>query len=187
MTDARLKGSWLGAMRFDGLSDCAWRVFTGALMWSVEQGTDGLIPTRYLRTLHPDGEQPEAYAELLAARLWISCATGYQLLDWAGDLGQSTAQEIEAYKENARNRQRTWRENQRKKLEDKNTRAVPQLPTKDPAMRDVTRDVTRDVGNGEGEGEGTDSEAATSETFWPVVDIPQSWVDPETGVVEELI
>lgn len=177
MTDARLPSGWLGSIRFDSLSDCAWRVFTGALMWSVEQGTDGLIPTRYLRTLHPDGEQPGAYAELVAAHLWIACPTGFQLLDWSGDLGQSSAQEIATYKENARNRQRRWREEQRKKLERKNQGAASQGLTADSAMRDVTRDV----GNGNGAGEGTDSGGAETAEFWPVAHIPETRVNPETG------
>ena len=109
MADARLRGAWLGKMRFDDLSDTAWRVFTSALMWSTEQGTDGAIPARYVRHLHPDGEQPEAVEELVAAGLAQRVDDGLELIDWAGELGQSTAEQVEEYKRKARERMRRRR------------------------------------------------------------------------------
>ena len=54
MTDARLPGRWLTDPHLEALSDRLWRVHTGALMWSAEQGTDGLLPRRTLRLLHPE-------------------------------------------------------------------------------------------------------------------------------------
>lgn len=73
MADARLRAEWLGQMRFDDLSDAAWRVFTSALMWSIGNGTDGVIPRRYLRYLHPDGVIEESVRiELVHAGLWSS-------------------------------------------------------------------------------------------------------------------
>ena len=46
MTDARLPGRWLNDPTLDALTDRLWRVHSGALMWSNEHGTDGLIPRR---------------------------------------------------------------------------------------------------------------------------------------------
>lgn len=158
MTDARLRAEWLGRMKFDALSDTAWRVFTGALMWSVENGTDGKIPSRYLRYLHPDGEQPAAYDEILEAGIWEESFDGYRLLEWDGELGQSTAAQMETYKENARIRQRRHREQERKRLSSKTTKAGTRSLTAGQETRDLTReqthDVTSDVGEGKGEGKG---------------------------------
>lgn len=132
MTDARLPDAWLGNPRFDLLSDEAWRVFTGALMWSARNGTDGWIPERYLRALHPDGEKRAAFAEICEAGVWRKEAradgAGYQLIGWADGLGQSTAEQVERYREKARLRQR------RKRAKDRAEEAP------------VTRDVARDVG-----------------------------------------
>lgn len=112
MTDARLRSEWHGSLRFDDLSDVAWRVFTGALMWSNEHGTDGFIPTRYVSRLHPDGHQPNAVQELVSREFWEPTETGYQLLGWVGVLGQSTAETVEGYRAMARNRMRNHRRKQ---------------------------------------------------------------------------
>lgn len=37
MTDARLRGEWLNHIRFDSLSDAAWRVFTGACLNTIRK------------------------------------------------------------------------------------------------------------------------------------------------------
>lgn len=158
MTDSRLRGEWLNSMRFDDLSDVAWRVFTNALMWSNENGTDGHVPTRYLKMLHPDGVKTEAYAELAAAGIWTSQPVGYFLNDWKGALGQSAAIEVETYKANARGRQQKWRDRQRDKL----ARTVGFQDSDSDVTRYGTRDVTENVGKGEGEGLGKDNEAETS-------------------------
>lgn len=149
MTDARLRGEWLGNLEFDLLSDRAWRVFTGALMWCAQNGTDGFIPDRYHNRLHPDGanlETRKAEKELTDAGLWEKTrhqplGKGYQLIDWDGFLGQSTAEQVETYKANARERQRRYRERERSKLEKR-------------VMSDVTRHVGKGTGEGEREGEG---------------------------------
>lgn len=188
MTDARLKSEWLNAMRFDALTDAAWRVFTGALMWSVDNGTDGAIPTRYLRMLHPDGAKPDAFAEIEKAGLWVATKDGFQLDDWDGALGQSTAAQVAAYKENAMKRARAYRERERAKL----TKPKTNQP---PVTGDVTRDVREHVGEGKGEGEGKGSKESEPEKnsvdlrtgevsedaslpSWPVVSIPGSTSDP---------
>ena len=153
MTDARLPGPWLNTMRFDALSDTAWRVLTGAMMWSAENGTNGLVPARYLRMLHPDGEQPAALSELVTAALGVQQDGGFRLLDWDGALGQSTALQVETYKANGRKRQRDFRERQRMSL----AKAVgfvetPEQADPEPVTRYVTDEATRDVGKGKGEG-----------------------------------
>lgn len=106
MVDTRLRGQWLGARKFEDLSDTAWRVFTLAMMWSNEQHEDGAIPQRYLDRLHPDGPQPAAYAEIEDAKLWVRTPEGYQFNDWAkrDGLGQSTAEYVERRTKEARER-----------------------------------------------------------------------------------
>lgn len=152
MTDSRLRGEWLNSMKFDDLSDSAWRVFTSALMWCNENGTDGFVPTRYLKMLHPDGIKADAHAELVSASLWEQLPSGYRLQGWSGALGQSTANEVETYKANARERQQRWRDREREKK-------AKRVGFTD-SLRDVTRyetgDVTENVGTGEGEGEAQD-------------------------------
>lgn len=133
VTDSRLPGNWLTDIRYADLSDRAWRVFTGALMWSNEQGTDGIVPARYLRLLHPDGDVDEALDELEKAGIVHRPNGGGILLPRWSDrdgLGQSTAEQVRNYRENARERQRRHRES---------TRSV---------TRDSQRDVARDVGKG---------------------------------------
>jgi len=148
MTDSRLREEWLGNMKFDGLSDAAWRVFTNGLIWCNKNGTDGFVPNRYLKHLHPDGEQPAAYRELEDESIWKLGELGAFYADWAGVLGQSTAEEVAAYKANAANRSRKYRAELKTRLENKNARV-----TRD-ATRDDTRDVREHVGKGKGVGQG---------------------------------
>lgn len=152
MADARLRGAWLGKMRFDDLSDTAWRVFTSALMWSVEQGTDGVIPSRYLKQLHPDGEQPSAIDDLVTAGIAERTDKGLELIDWAGELGQSTAAQVEEYKRNARERQRRRRGRLTEVTSEGAGVGDRSAGRDDFAPRDVTRDIPRDVGPGPGKG-----------------------------------
>ena len=72
MVDARLPAEWLGSIRIDNLSDRAFRILAGALMWCNGQGTDGSVPARYTKYLHPDGDDQDAFDELEAAGLWIA-------------------------------------------------------------------------------------------------------------------
>ncbi|MDJ0337625.1 hypothetical protein [Cryobacterium sp. PH31-O1] len=144
MADARLQSHWLNNPEFDDLSDAAWRVLTGALMWSNGRGTDGIIPARYLRMLHPDGEQPEAFRQLEVAGLWIKTATGYQLIEWVKLLGQSTADTVEHNKEMNRIKQQKWRDEQSKKA-GKTSPSFTPTPSVD-VTDDVTGYVTGHVG-----------------------------------------
>ena len=195
MTDARLRGEWLNSMRFESLSDVTWRVLTGALMWSAENGTDGHVPERFLKRLHPDGEHTEAFDELLSVGLWQRSADGFILTDWDGVLGQSPALTVETYKANGRKRQRSFREKTRRNL----AASIGFEPESSaPVTRDVTSSITRDVGIGKGKGEGRDLEALTNSDFvnqsmgevtdghdWPTVSILNS--DPRCGVCQSAL
>lgn len=177
----------------DGLSDVAWRVFTRGLMWCVDNGTDGAVPEKYLRWLHPDGEQESAYVELVKAGVWKRTPAGYQFIDWDGALGQTTAERLEAYQRNGRERQRKYREKEHAKLVAKvSTSEQGKGLRSSLTTGDDTRDVTRDVGLGEGEGEGTDREVTetvnsdTGEVSWPVVEIPKTeWAEDDSGEFKE--
>jgi hypothetical protein len=109
MVDTRLRGDWLHNPRFDDLSNDAWRLFTLAMMWSNEQGTDGHVPTRYARILHPDIDIAVA-AELAAAGLVEQTDDGIQLVGWDSDLGQSSAEYVSRKREEARLRMRNVRQ-----------------------------------------------------------------------------
>ncbi|MET0672615.1 MAG: hypothetical protein ABWY37_03905, partial [Microbacterium pygmaeum] len=137
MVDARLPAEWLGSIRIDDLSDRAFRILAGALMWCNGQGTDGAIPARYTRYLHPDGNDEAGFAELIDAGLWIRVDDGYVLVGWSSELRQSTAAEVEHYRESSRLRQKAYRDRRR---------ATDTAPSVSPVEeRKITRDVTRNA------------------------------------------
>lgn len=113
MTDARLPGRWLHDPAMESLTDRLWRVHTGALMWSNDHGTDGLIPRRTLRLLHPDGATPLDGQGLVSAGLWASEGDGFRVLGWA--LTQSLAADVEHQRERNRLKNQTLRERERQK------------------------------------------------------------------------
>jgi hypothetical protein len=168
VTDARLPGHFLNMPRFDELSDAAVRVLVCSLMWSAEQGTDGAIPARYLRLLHPDGKRPEAFAELVRAGFWQESDFGYEMPGWSTWLRQSTAEQVERYRAGNRMRQQAKRDRA-------HNAAIKAANT-----RHVTRDVSRDVGEGEGEGtgKGESKEQEVPGVQWNVAPIPNSATPP---------
>lgn len=108
MTDARLPSRWLTDPALDALSDRLWRVHTSALMWCAEHGTDGQVPTRSLRLLHPDGATVEDAQGLVDAGLWMANAEdGYEVADWGRS--QSLAADVEAARAAHRERQARYR------------------------------------------------------------------------------
>lgn len=150
MTDARLPGRWLTDPNLEALSDRLWRVHTGALMWSAEQGTDGLIPRRTLRLLHPDAATLADASMLVDADLWAVDGDGFRVLGW--EHSQSLAADIEYQRERNRLKQRAHR-----------ARANAERST-----RDVSGDVTgyvpgESLRTGESE-ESLSSEVSISET-----------------------
>jgi hypothetical protein len=190
MPDTRLPDSWLNNPLFDDLSDAAWRTWTGGLMWANHRGTDGAIPLRYLRMLHPDGEQPAAANELIRASLWRETPEGYQVNDWEG-VGQSTAASIESGKAAARERQAA------KRLRDAGLSPKPPRgtggPTFSPAgdvASDITRDVGRDVGQEGQAGIKSVDSAEISDAksgVWPTVAAPGSGgISNDVGVDKKI-
>lgn len=150
MTDARLPGRWLTDPNLEALSDRLWRIHTGALMWSAEQGTDGLIPRRTLRLLHPDTATPDDANALVGGGLWSVEGDDFRVLDW--EHSQSLAAEVERRRELDRERKR------RQRSRDGVTRDNMQ---DDP--RDVQRESSRQGQDRRGEGF-HGSEVSTSET-----------------------
>lgn len=160
MTDARLKGEWLTAAAHDGLSDAAYRVLHNGLMHSAEQGTDGFIATRELRFLYPGPIDPAILDEIAIAGFWEKTPSGYQFIDWAGKLGQSTAVDVEKQREANRQRKRTQRAREKARRDatddpprDENTperatapETAPQAARAEESQRDTRRDVTVGVG-----------------------------------------
>lgn len=106
-------------------------------MWCNGQGTDGAIPARYTKYLHPDGEDASAFKELEDAGIWRRADDGYVLPGWSLELRQSTAEEVERYREGARRRQKAYRDRQR----DAGSTGAS-----------VTRDATREEGANVGQG-----------------------------------
>lgn len=170
MTDSRLPGRWLTDVRFESLSDRAWRTFCGSLMWSNEQGSNGRIPELAMKYLHPRSVDLPTRNELIAAKLWRSVKDGIQVVDWGPAIGQSLAEDVEAQRANNRERQRKHRQR---------------------ITRDVTRDVTRESLGQDTTGQerpGKDySEAQIDQQTgevgsWPVAPIPGSdeWGDPSS-------
>ena len=104
--------------------DRAFRTLAGALMWCNGQGTDGLIPARYTRYLHPDGDHQVAFDELESAGLWERVTDGYRLIGWSEELHQSTAADLLRYRESSRERQRAYRERKRSALTDPSSTLV---------------------------------------------------------------
>ncbi|PPF32275.1 hypothetical protein C5B93_15895 [Rathayibacter sp. AY1A2] len=88
-------------------------MMTGALMWSAEQGTDGRIPIRSLRLLHPEGTDPKAVAELVQAQFWERNTDHVQVLNWAQT--QSLAVDVEWQRERNRVKNKALREREREK------------------------------------------------------------------------
>lgn len=142
MTDARLRGEWLTAAAHDGLTDAAYRVLHNALMHCAEQGTDGAIATRELRFLYPGVLEQSSLDELEHAGFWERTDSGFQLIGWTTALGQSSAEEVEGYRRNARERQQRRRE--RLKQGSGATEGSQGL-NPEVVPRDIPRDVTRDV------------------------------------------
>jgi hypothetical protein len=153
MTDTRLPEQWLLSPKMLELSDGAWRVFTNALMWCNSQGTDGDLPSRYVKYTYPTGDSSEYVLELLSVGLFEKTENGFVLPDWVG-MGQSPASQVAAYRENNRLRQQKLREKK-----------------KTPQVESVTGDVTRDVGKAP-QGSDTQGEASDMKVSWPVVRIP---------------
>ncbi|KQZ83140.1 hypothetical protein ASD56_12490 [Microbacterium sp. Root166] len=148
MVDARLPSEWLGSIRIDNLSDRAFRVLAGALMWCNGQGTDGIVPLRYTKYLHPDGDDAAAFEELEQAGLWRRDDEGFTLVGWSENLRQSTAEEVQRYREASRRRQKAYRD-RRRGIEVAETSEISRASSvSGDVTHNASRDVTADVGSG---------------------------------------
>jgi hypothetical protein len=163
VTDANLKDPWLGDPRFDDLSDRAWRVFTGGLMWANRQGTDGAIPQRYLVGLHPDGAGETELFELERAGIWETTATGRQFLEWEKQLGQSSAETVEHRKAVNRDKSARKRRADAQKLKALTVKVTGDVPGVGKTRQDKTRQEAFKGGS---------SEDTAKPMGWPVAEIP---------------
>jgi hypothetical protein len=125
-------------------------------MWSAEQETDGVIPSRFLRSLHPSFDDlPEVYREIEAAGLWWEKGDEYEFIGWskrgAEGLGQSTAEQVRTYREGTRRRQQQYRDRL------KGATGVDDAGGSSSALRspDVTHNVASDVTANETENVGS--------------------------------
>lgn len=151
MVDARLPAEWLGSIRIDDLSDRAFRTLACALLWCNEHGTDGLIPARYTRYLHPDGDHQIAFEELEDAGFWVRAADGFHLIGWSEELHQSTAAELRHYRESSRQRQRAYRERKRKPSSNPMSASADLRDVVHEETRFVTRDAMAHLVSGSGD------------------------------------
>lgn len=143
MTDARLPGRWMTDMRFFRLSDHAWRVWTYALMFGAEQGTDGRIDRDAFQFLHRGGVTAGVIDELVNAGLVeVASDGGLLVLDWAASAGQSLAERVQQQRQ--ANKERQARSRARRRERD---------------MGDSTRDVTRYDGGEDRQGEDRQGQA----------------------------
>jgi hypothetical protein len=96
----------------DGLSDRAFRTFVNSLAYGAEHGTDGHLPRRALRVLHPEGVDEATAAELVTADKWSPQPDGcYEVADW--ERTQSLSKQVEWQHERNRRKVRAYRERQR--------------------------------------------------------------------------
>jgi hypothetical protein len=153
MTDTRLPDKWLLNPTLDSLSDGAWRVWTRALIWCNQQGTDGDIPSLYLRYIYPWSDPSEYLLELLNIGWLEETENGFAIPDWEGK-GQSLAAYVTARRETNRLRQQNLR-----------------AKKKSSQGESVTNDVTRDIGQERTGQDRTGQDNYKSET-WPEVRKP---------------
>lgn len=165
MTDARLPGRWLTDPDLEALTDRTWRIHTCALMWSAEQGTDGKIPSRTLRLLHPDGATRDDADALVLAGLWAADGEEFQILHW--ERTQTLAAAVEQTRERNRRNQARWRERERDR------RAEPGSST-----RRVSAYESGDVGAYAG---GEDRRGEDSSPTSPEVTIQRATSQPGDG------
>jgi hypothetical protein len=153
MTDTRLPDKWLLNPDLDNLSHGAWRLFTRALMFCNQQGTDGEILALYMRHIYPWGEYSD-YVQELAVIGWMEITDkGFVIPGWQ-EKGQSTAAQVEHWLAQSRERQQRSRDK-------KKGSTAPQ----------PTGDVTRDVGQ-DRSGQDRSGQAKYEETIWPEVRKP---------------
>lgn len=175
MTDTRLAESFLTHPALDALSDAAHRVYVLGLVYAVSHGTDGRLPRRALRYLHPDGAQPVLVDELLAAGLWQRTGEDYRVRHFLRY--QSSAEQVRLAAE-ARQAQRA--SEAERKREQRAKRKAAESPGGVPpdVPPDVPGDAGRDSTGQDSDRTGQAGQAPRSEQLWPVTArIPGSSTD----------
>lgn len=161
MTDTRLAESFLTHPTIDGLSDAAHRVYTNGLVYAVAGSTDGRLPQRALRLLHPDGTTKTVVKELVNAGLWTAVGDGFEVRNFLRY--QSSAEQVKQAAE-ARQQQRAADAERKRRQRHK-----------DRVSADVTPDVTPDIRTGstgrQGQ-EGQEGSKTGDESNWPTVTEP---------------
>lgn len=140
MTDARLPGRWLTDRRLMRLSDAAFRLHVTALMFAVENRTEGELDDADL-SLVPRVD-PGRAVELEKAGLWTRerdhwCIAGFD----ATQTSRAQLEGLDQRQKQDRQRAQRYRENRRRSRD---------------ASRDESRDDPRDdkgIGTGTGQGQ----------------------------------
>jgi hypothetical protein len=167
MSDLRIPYRWLADRRMNRLSDSAFRSYVNAFGWSVEQRTDGLI-TRDDFTLIPRFQEKHL-DEIVKAELWRPLdVDSWQIVEY--EATQTSRADFEVL-DHARKSSREKKQRQRAR-----DKAVS--PGTVPGMFEGTAQ--------ERKGQARQGQESTAVT-WNVVQIPETWVDPATGEIEELI
>lgn len=162
MTDTRLVEGFLTNPKIDGLSDAAFRTYINGLVYAVSAGTDGYLPGRALRLLHPDGARPDTSLELVKRRLWEPATDGWRIHDF--DKHQTSAEQIERSRELARARKQRERDKKTEEAMSRATGRVTGRVTAAATPKDSDRTVdsdrtTKAADNGTTDGQGADPRA----------------------------
>lgn len=174
MTDARFPDRWLFDIRLANLSDSEFRSFAMAMIWAVGTRTDGHVPQAALKLI--PGFSPGSVSALVGQGLWIPRAAG-EGWDIAEFIGTQTSRSDLEVLERARRADREKKRRQRAAKAYRSSESQGQSPG--------TNEGTTQERTGE-ERTGKDG----GEVSWPVARIPDSpelWLNPETGVLEEVI
>lgn len=105
---ADLPQHWLDDPVMFGLSDGAWRLYTGALMWCIGR-TNGQVPWQMVSRLTPgsDSDRQVAIKELIEAELVSSDECALWVENW--DEHQSTVEQIQDHRRKLRERVAKYR------------------------------------------------------------------------------
>jgi hypothetical protein len=167
LANVNLPAFWLLNPDMRDLSDLEWRVFTGGLLQSMSQLTDGDLPRNALALTHPAGLQPATYERLVEAGFWARKGDGYRILHWAAT--QTTKAKFRKQQQGSANRQQTYRDRQ-----------------KEPAFTgDSGSGVTHNVTHN-GLGEANREETSREEPRPDTQDLTDTF-DPETGEVNDWV
>ena len=149
--------SWLTAGWWDALGLAGRGAYVSGLMWSMSQRLDGFLPRSALRFIDADTEMvAEALGCAVSLGRMRENPDGWEYIDWEWMQMQSTAEQIDAYRERKRRNQATSRSSRKV--------TVTGDTTGDTAG-DTAGDRAGDVGK-EREGQGMMQKEAEVQTFW---------------------